>query len=520
MKNLQLCVFLALSCALAPLLSAGEKKAEGGEKPQFKSWSLRSEEKEAFTFSGRDVKIAPIRKTAMISVQSRFAVAPFDKVTLTAKFKGKGTLQLGFHVYSEKQYLTTFDGYRLLTYSPDDFTEVKYVHFVPADEGKYKAMKKAVPCIYLYGGTSGELRDFQWKIEKFSFDPDSPLSRTPPPEGTLPMQRQLILPEALYAVPGLECNVFFDNIFLSQNKEDFQFKVECPKGKADAEKWSYSPEEKDAGSFDWTVSVSDRKGNLVARKSSKLFVAPKDAGSGKEYTLLMFGDSIIGVTSFPKRVHALFQTPGNPSLVMVGTRPRKPSSKGALAHEGYPGWSWYYFVNKGPFVKQSQGYPVCLDVQGYFDRANKGKAPDFITVQLGVNDVFGRDDFRLPSVMAAMEQRMDLLLAELRKCAPHAVIALAYPTPASKNPEMTDAKRRAAVRRFQMNLFEYNYLLQKKFGSAGKNPLRIHLVPVGTSLDCVRNFAVKDHVHPTEAGGNQLGDALYAFLKYQMSLRK
>ncbi|MBR2365331.1 MAG: hypothetical protein IKA79_09015, partial [Lentisphaeria bacterium] len=205
-------------------------------------------------------------------------------------------------------------------------------------------------------------------------------------------------------------------------------------------------------------------------------------------------------------------------LTMVGTRPRKVA-KGGMMHEGFPGWSWYYFTNKGPFVKQKEGYPLHLDVQGYLNRVNEGKAPDFITVQLGVNDVFGRDDFRLPSVLKAVEQRMDKLVSELRKCAPDAVIALAYPTPASVNRDMTKTKLTAAVWRYQQNLFEYNYLLQKKF-TGKNNDRKILLVPVGTSLDCEKNFDVKDHVHPTVAGGNQLGDALYAFLKYQMSIKK
>lgn len=510
-----LLTFLLLSLGLACM---GEGKEQS--KPQFKAWAIRTQEKGKVKAEQRTIIISPTKKEVMASVNAIFPIKAFDKVTLSAMFKGKGTIKMGFHVYSPKKYLTTFDGYKILKYSPDKFTKIEYTHYVPSDDGKYKPMIKAVPCVYFYPGTQGEFKDFQWKIEKFSLDKDSPLSKTPPAKNILPMARQLTLPEAIYAVTDVKCNIYFDNVFLSPKSSDYRFNVKCAKGKTDSDKWSFIPGDSDKGSYDLTLSVTDKNGKLVAEKKAKLFVAPKNAGKGKEYSLLMFGDSIIGVTTFPKRVHALFQTPENPRLVMIGNRPRKGLKKGSMVHEGFPGWSWYYFTHNGPFVVKKNGYPVKLDVKGYFAKNNGGKAPDFITIQLGVNDVFGRDDFRLPSAMAAMEGYMDKLIAELRKSAPNAVIGIAYPTPASKNKNLVNPRHKKAVWRYRKNLSELNYRMQKRFPLNGKNPRKIFLIPVGTALDCVNNFPVKDFVHPSPAGGDQLGDALYAFLKYQMSIKK
>ena len=39
------------------------------------------------------------------------------------------------------------------------------------------------------------------------------------------MQKKLQLPKIIYAVPGIECNLYFENIFLTINPSNFAFEV-------------------------------------------------------------------------------------------------------------------------------------------------------------------------------------------------------------------------------------------------------------------------------------------------------
>ena len=94
------------------------------------------------------------------------------------------------------------------------------------------------------------------------------------------LQNRLQLPEKIYAVPGIECNIYFENIFLTLNHANFAFEVKCKKGRCDEKRWRFIPKKNEAGTYDLQLNVYDDNG-LVAAASSKLMVAPADSGKGK-----------------------------------------------------------------------------------------------------------------------------------------------------------------------------------------------------------------------------------------------
>ena len=77
----------------------------------------------------------------------------------------------------------------------------------------------------------------------------------------LPRQKQMFMPEAIYAVPGLECNIYFKNIFLAANQNNFLYDVKCNYGKQELKRWTYLPAEQDAEKkFPLQITVFDQFG--------------------------------------------------------------------------------------------------------------------------------------------------------------------------------------------------------------------------------------------------------------------
>ena len=478
------------------------------------------------------IRINAPKQTVMLAVSEAMPLSDFITVKVRAGFRGKGTLQVGFHAYGKKGYCATFPGKQYPVDSPEKTVRLETVQLL----GRYSdgsAEKDSFPtlgyvCVYAYPGTTGELSDFSYEIVKNPPDVTS-LIASPKLPGALPLQHRLVMPDTIYAVEGVETNVYFDNVFLSANSDGYVFDVDCPKGNNFRKKWSFTPAKRDVGKHPWTLRVIGDDG-VAAKKQLTLVVAPADAGKGRKMSLLMVGDSITDVTTFPKRVHTLFRRDGNPELTMIGTRPA-PAQNGSMAHEGYAGWAWDTFLRRGPFLSRKNGGTE-LDLPGYFLRNNNGAAPDFITIQLGVNDVFGSDDYRIYNTLHHIEREMETLVNAFRKAAPNAVIGIGLPTPCASQDGMGRIYRCGQTKyQYTKNRLMLSELVMRKYGR-GADP-KIRVIPMYHNLDCEHHFPMeeypvsagaaskifmpKDGLHPAPAGGDQLGDTLYAWLKCCLS---
>ena len=359
---------------------------------------------------------------------------------------------------------------------------------------------------------------------------------------------KLQLPEKIYAVPGLESNIYFDNIVLTPNSDVYVFDVTCKKGRNDQKRWRFVPSEKDVGEYDWSVKVMDGNGTL-AEGRTKLIVSPADAGKGKTVSILVVGDSLTAANVYPIRLFELAGRPGgNPRLKMIGSSgPNRQPQKNGVAHEGWGGWTWKTFISKTKpsakkdpkpwdvpsrflVVKDGKGK---LDFQAYLDKYNGGKAPDFITVQLGVNDIFGATDENADKKIKDILQSADTLLAEFRRVAPKAKIGIGLVTPSARSQDAFGSNYACGQTRWQYrkNQHRLNEAYLKKFTNhPDKN---ISVIPTNINLDCENNFPVVSEavnlgssakitrqcngVHPASPGYRQIGDTFYCWLKYQLN---
>ena len=362
---------------------------------------------------------------------------------------------------------------------------------------------------------------------------------------------KLLLPDRIYAVPGVETNIYFANAVRVVNPANYVFEVKAPRGRCDEKRWRYTPSAQDkSGTFNLLFRVHGNDG-VLAEKTVAVEVSPADAGKGGTLTMLIVGDSLTNATVYPKRILELFKAPGNPETRQIGSHAGSGRAvvPGGVAHEGYGGWTWRRFCEqwksdrefaklktnreklyaRSQFIKIENGEKK-LDIQGYFDRMNGGKAPDIITFQLGVNDIFAATDENVDAQIEEIFRNMDKLLEAFRKAAPDAVIGVGVTTPGAATQDAfgKNYKSRHSRWQYKKNQHRLAGAMMRKFASA--NPYRVELVPVHLNLDCENNFPVltepvnqdnekkiarqSNGVHPAPAGYRQIGDAFYCWMKH------
>ena len=103
---------------------------------------------------------------------------------------------------------------------------------------------------------------------------------------------KLSLPPIIYAVSGIETNVYFDNVTLTLNISNFVFDVSCEKGLQQNERWTDVPSDTDAGDYPFSIKVLDANNKITNNAQSVVRVVPADSGKGRDMTLLCIGDSL------------------------------------------------------------------------------------------------------------------------------------------------------------------------------------------------------------------------------------
>ena len=347
---------------------------------------------------------------------------------------------------------------------------------------------------------------------------------------------RLQLPDGIYAVPGVEMNVYFDNITCTITPGNYVFDVTCRKGRNNTKFWTYTPKPEDVGTYDWSVKVINDSG-VVAEASTKLHVAPADAGKDKDITVLLVGDSLTHGHVYPTRIFNLFQQPDNPKFHMIGSNgPKGVPQPDGVAHEGWACWMWDTFVHRAEprKVKNPQSFDIAsrflykvdgkpqLDFKKYFEQYGNGRVPDIITFQLGVNDIAGANDENVHRRCEAILKNADELIAAARAGAPEAIMGVGLVTPGCSSQEGFGHDYNCGLTRWQYkkNQHTLNAAMLKHF--ADYPDKKVFIIPTSLNLDCENNFPVFkgvqcNGVHPTAAGYNQMGDTYYSWMKYWLA---
>ncbi len=350
---------------------------------------------------------------------------------------------------------------------------------------------------------------------------------------------RLLVPEKIYAVPGMEMNVYFNNIVTVVNPANYVFDVDCEKGRNDLKRWRFTPKKEDVGTWKWKIRVIGESG-VVAEGESEVVVVPEDTGKDRKFSLLIVGASQTGASHYPNRVAELMKQPGNPEFTSIGTR-----GKGPGKHEGYGGWRWHSFLTRwgytgkskndgmhpnrpvgfnSPFIFEKDGKGV-FDLNEYFKRNNGGKAPDAVSFQLGLNDFFLATDETIAEVTKKSIENMEKLIGEFRKLKPAPEIFVFQHIPGAGQDGFGKSYSCGRTSwQYRKNLDYYNRALLKK-----SKEMKFIIVPVYINIDTENNYPWDEQplngenpakilrqnngVHPAKPGYYQMGDVLYCRLK-------
>lgn len=357
---------------------------------------------------------------------------------------------------------------------------------------------------------------------------------------------RLILPPVVNATPGIECNIYFDNIILTLDRDDYAFEVVCEQGMQLSERWTFTPAEKDIGEYPVMIRVFDSSNALIASGGSVLRVVPDAFMSGRRATLLIVGASFTEYSVYPRHVLDLSRRGGAHGLRLIGSRGagNMPPTND-LRHEGYSGWTAQAFATSvgpvsrsgyhhrpgtgSPFVYARPDGTSYLDFAAYCREFNEGAGPDMVTIQVGTNDVFSATDETIDRVIDEMFGHYEALIDSIHEARRDTHVGVVMVTPPSASQDGFRNYRGASKQtRWQLRRNQHRLMERMVERFAGREGGYVHLLPSYLNLDCDVNFPtwtaarharsketltrVNNGTHPSESGYQQIGDGLYAWV--------
>lgn len=354
---------------------------------------------------------------------------------------------------------------------------------------------------------------------------------------------RLLLPPIIHAVPGVECNVYFENIALVNRLEDVLFDAECQRGQNQRERWTWTPTENDVGDVALKITVRDPENQSLGEAKTVIRVCRPDAGAGRNISLLCIGDSLTHASIYPAKLLELSKGGSHPQLQLIGSH--QPGDNPAIRHEGYGGWTALRFATHfsevsrtgpaqqrgSPFLYASPDGPPRLDFPRYCKDINGGKYPDLVTVFLGPNDIFSLQDDTLESGTDVILKQMDAIVQMVLSSNEKTRIGMMLPVPPAATQDAFGSNYASGQTRWQYKRNQHR-LVERMIERFGRPELRrVELIPTVVNLDCYWNYPAAEvpvnarntvkvrrlinGVHPSVEGYHQIADSVFAWIKSQ-----
>ncbi len=455
--------------------------------------------------------------------------APFD---VSFRVRGKGILTLWLYCYGKGgSWVGANVGSPETKVDSEAWQTLTFPLRIPAEPFPKGNIGLIKPALQVKRGGNLQFDDFEIETE---------VDMTPTESVEAGRRLRLLLPPVIYAVPGIECNIYFDNLLLAVNPANYAFDVDCAKGIQQQERWTFVPKPEDVGDARLTLTVYDDANTALATARSIVRVAPGDRLAS--YSVLMIGDSLTHASVYPKQVLDNAREDGGLALALVGSN--RPGGQDApVRHEGYGGWTAKLFTShfsedpdyqglrrKSPFLYKNDEGKAELDFARYCAEQNVGKAPDVVTIFLGPNDIFGARDDTIEEAVNTSLRSFDMLIGMVKEFNAATAIGLLLPAPPAATQDAFGANYGCAQTRWQYRRNQHRMveMMIERYGS--REAEEIFLLPTVAAVDPVHGFPMQtapansrsaeqivrlcNGVHPATSGYRQIGDALYCWLKY------
>lgn len=305
---------------------------------------------------------------------------------------------------------------------------------------------------------------------------------------------QLTLPPDVYVVVGTPTSIYLANVILTEHPERYRLEmISSVRADSQANRWTVDAHDRDVGTHRIHVLIRDDRGRVTDVKSTRLHVAPRDAG--RPLRVLLVGDSLTAAGVYPAALARLM------------------SSSTFVSH-GVGGWRYAYALSSptSPF----------LDVDAYVRDAFAGVPPDVVTFELGINDVFnGSRDLGNMDDPADVERAIDImlesadaLLTRFRASMPAATFGIALVTPPNARESAFEANygaRVPPVHQASWRRAQHRTVQRQIAHFGGREREGILLIPTEVSLDPWAGFPIDNALHPNALGYEQIATTFHAW---------
>ena len=359
---------------------------------------------------------------------------------------------------------------------------------------------------------------------------------------------RMIMPQRMYAVPGVEMSLYFDNVLLHPNSDTLIYDVDCSFGAQQEERWTGTPDAGAVGDQALTLRIVTPGMDVVEEASTVVEVVDPAAGQGEEITMLVVGDSLTAASQYTRRLVDLFAADDAVGATLIGES--GPGGDTGNRHEGYGGWTCQRFATlwneedyveqggrmrraRSPFVFKEGDQEPALDFQRYLNENNGGQAPDFITILLGCNDTFSANEETIEESIDSMFGYLDTLIAAFREAAPDTEIGILTLVPPAASQDAFSTNYGCGQTRWQYVRNQHRVVEREYETYGGREDQGLFLLPAHVNVDTVWGFPrvsrpanahadveisrMSNGVHPATAGYYQIGDSIYCWVKSRLA---
>ena len=338
----------------------------------------------------------------------------------------------------------------------------------------------------------------------------------PSVETTLQENVNIKLSPYLYAAPGMELNIYFDNI-IDGKDINYDFNVICEIGALYDGYYRVIPNITSGGGYPLTVQVVDH-GRVIDQAETQLLVA-KPLGEARALRCMVIGDSIVATNYLLPLLKKDLDAIGA-EVEFLGTQGEMP-----CFHEGRGGWTAdrYLHHNDSPFV-----FDGVFDFSQYMKESDYERI-DYVFIVLGINDFFHEQNLDVTDKIQETLEYYHKIIDGIRAYDETIRIGLCVTIPPAYTEDAFGDWYGTTRPRWSYKLINFAWMsaMIDEFANAD-----VDLVPINVNLDTKNNMGSREirlnthnsavrtiparggYVHPDESGYWQLADEICCYIQY------